>query len=174
MAKHSQQQQLPIVAIIEYRLEIPAHWDSNRFCRLKFKGTDELACEDYYVEWNRIEFEKFFASLEEIKDLQERKAELIQLYNTLYSEYKNSRIWYKRATPEQRELLSAARSTLKKVNEVESQIANIEKDRFIDPAELYQKAKDFLADKGFGLISQSKTGSECTIHSEFWHKIEEF
>ena len=173
MAKQSQQTQLPIIAIIEYRLEIPDHWDFNRFCRLKFEGTDDLACEDHCIEWNRIEFKKFFESLEKIAEIQERKSELIQLHNTLHSEYSSSRVWYKRITPEQRELFSAVKATQKKISEVDHAIADIENDRFYDPVDLYQMAKNFLIEKGFGFVSKSRVGFECATYTEVWHQIEE-
>lgn len=159
-----------IIATLEYRTHVPYGWIASEFCNLNVMGVSDSEVKGLEDSWHDIEFEKYRAKEIIIDKLENDKDRLNAEVDSLESQYKASKKWYRFANKAEKQMLADAHSKRMSIYEIDEQIQKHKDERFFSASELKRKAEQLLINKGYILISKSSAGAECITHTEIWQK----
>lgn len=159
-----------IIATIKYRDHVPYGWIANEFCELEIMGVKDSIVQAVNKEWDKVRFEKYDKVKEQIAALEAQKVLLNTEAADLDAKYKSSKKWYRFANATEKAWKNSAEMKRSEIYQIDSQIQDLDNDKFFTASELKRKARDLLVRHGFVLINTSSAGDECVTHTEVWHK----
>ena len=156
-------------AWVKHRDYVPDDWVAIEFCNVEFFGDN---ADFFSKKWRDIEYEQYQKLKPKTDDLKERKKLLKKERNSVKAQLNNSKRWWKFWKGKiEKELNGRLSEINQSIEEIKSELTQIENNMFYEAYTLVRKGEKFLSENGFVLKSTNSHGNECVTHTDIWELI---